>query len=104
MAQSDDRTPNQQLEEEARAVSFRRLEETVRGIAHDLNGALNNLALNVELIDAATAGGSDDAADAASRARSLANLRRAVREIQSIVEQRLLPLGRPGEPGRTLER
>lgn len=62
-------------------------------VAHDINGALNTLALNIELLDRATASGSsaDDETRAAARDRSLAALRRAVVEIQQIVTLRLAP-------------
>ena len=66
----------------------------VRGIAHSINGALNSLALNVELLDRSTAKRVGSEEDELARARYLASLRRAIREIQEIVEQRLGPLGR----------
>lgn len=66
----------------------------VRGIAHSINGALNSLALNVELLDRCTANRVGSEEDELARARYLASLRRAIREIQEIVEQRLGPLGR----------
>ncbi len=71
------------------------IEESLRGIAHDLNGTLNNLALNVELLDRLTAS-PPGPNDEERRARHLANLRRAIGEIQQIVERRLTPLGRKG--------
>lgn len=70
------------------------LEWNLRRVAHDINGALNTLALNIELLDRATAKGgegSDGAGDAA-RQRCLASLRRAVDEIQQIVGRRLVAL------------
>ena len=72
----------------------RGLEGELRRVAHDINGALNTLALNIELLDRATAKGgegSDGAGDAA-RQRCLASLRRAVDEIQQIVGRRLVAL------------
>ena len=76
-----------------------RPEDLVRAIAHDLNGALNTLVLNIELLDASAAGVDGSAAAPAQRARSLAAMRRAVRELQEIVEHRLLPVGREVELG-----
>jgi len=70
----------------------------VRRIAHDLNGALNNLALNVELLVQTSAPEGDAGQDAAGRARYVANLRRAIRAIQEILEQQILPLAEPGGP------
>ena len=78
--------------DEAAAAGSRRA--TVRGIAHSLNGALNTLALNVELLDRSAANRVGTEEDEIARARYLAGLRRAIREIQEIVEQRLSPLGR----------
>ena len=66
----------------------------LHGIAHSINGALNSLALNVELLDRSTAKRVGSEEDELARARYLASLRRAIREIQEIVEQRLGPLGR----------
>jgi hypothetical protein len=66
----------------------------LRRVAHDINGALNTLVLNLELLDRATAT-RDAAAEGArsgARERSLASLRRAVSEIQKIVGGRLLAL------------
>ena len=70
------------------------LRDPVRDIVHGLNGALNNLILNIELLDR-LAGGGDDSE---RRARYLASLRRATREIQEIVERQLLPLAREDRP------
>ncbi len=70
------------------------LRSSVRSIVHGLNGALNNLILNVELLDKMPAGAADAGEEAARRARHLASLRRAVREIQEVVEHQLVPLGR----------
>jgi signal transduction histidine kinase len=80
------------------------LREAVRGIAHDINGVLNNLALSLELLDRATAPEADPEAEAASRLRSLSNARRAIRELQDLVERRILPLGETAapEPGAKL--
>lgn len=72
--------------------------EAVRRIAHDLNGELNNLALNVELLVQTSAPEGGAGQDAASRARYVANLRRAIRAIQDILEQQILPLAQPGGP------
>lgn len=68
-------------------------DRSLQRVAHDINGALNSLALNIELLDRATAFGSaaDDEARAAARERCLAALRRAVAEIQQIVAHRLSP-------------
>lgn len=98
MTGTSDGTEDRRIDGLDRATARLSLEATVRAIAHDLNGALNNVALNVELLDAATASGREAGFDADSRARALANLRRAVREIQGIVECRLLQVGRPEEP------
>lgn len=68
----------------------RELEARLRRVAHDINGALNTLALNVELLDRAAA--AEGGESAAARERCLASLRRAVGEIQRIVRDRLLPL------------
>lgn len=70
------------------------LREPVRDIVHGLNGALNNLILNIELLDKLAGAGDDEV----RRARYLASLRRATREIQQIVERQLLPLGREDGP------
>ena len=75
----------------------------LRRVAHDINGALNTLALNIELLDRATAAGGAapvtpatppafDTARQVARDRSLGSLRRAVGEIQQIVGLRLVPL------------
>jgi signal transduction histidine kinase len=61
-----------------------------RDIVHDLNGALNNMILNIELLDRLAGEGEDGE----RRARSLASLRRATREIQEIVERQIRPLSR----------
>ncbi len=66
------------------------LRDPVRDIVHGINGALNNLILNLELLDKLAGGGDDDE----RRARYLASLRRATREIQEIVERQILPLAR----------
>lgn len=86
--QEDDRRPGMQGGDEAR----RELEARLRRVAHDINGALNTLALNVELLDRAAAADVREDAAQAARDRCLASLRRAVGEIQSIVRDRLLPL------------
>lgn len=70
------------------------LRDPVRNIVHGLNGALNNLSLNIELLDKLAAAGDDEA----RRTRYLASLRRAAREIQEIVERQILPLGRERGP------
>jgi hypothetical protein len=72
------------------------LRDRVREIVHGLNGALNNLILNIELLDRLE----EDGHDEVRRARYLAGLRRATREIQEIAEKQILPLGR-GERPRT---
>ena len=66
----------------------------VRGIAHSINGALNTLALNVELLDRSAANRVGSEEDELARTRYLTSLRRAIGEIQAIVELRLSPLGR----------
>lgn len=98
--QEDDPEPGTQRGDDAR----REFEARLRRVAHDINGALNTLALNVELLDRATAtergtsaAGEEDPAHAA-RERCLASLRRAVGEIQRIVSDRLLPLGADDSP------
>lgn len=70
----------------------------LRRIGHDINGALNTLALNIELLDRATAaaGGAGESPEQAARQRSLEALRRAVAEIQRIVALRLVPLADSG--------
>lgn len=74
------------------------LRKSLRGVAHDINGALNNLALNLELLDRSTAPGST--APEGARERSLASLRRAVDTIGQIVHQRLLPLAKDESSGQ----
>jgi signal transduction histidine kinase len=70
----------------------------LRTVAHDINGALNNISLNLELLDRAAAAG--DGIPEESRQRYMGNLRRAVAKISEIVSSRLVPLARPGsEPG-----
>ena len=98
MAQFDGRTVEERPGEAALATPSAGQREAVRRIAHDLNGALNNLALNIELLVQTSAPEGDAGQDAASRARYVANLHRAIRAIQEIVEQRILPLGHTGEP------
>ncbi|MBP9822940.1 MAG: hypothetical protein KBF21_01835 [Thermoanaerobaculia bacterium] len=66
------------------------LRDPVRHIVHGLNGALNSLSLNIELLEKVAETGDDKE----RRARCLASLRRATREIQQIVERELLPLAR----------
>ena len=66
----------------------------LRAVAHDINGALNTIALNLELLDRAAAAG--DSAPEGSRERYMGNLRRAVATIGQIVSARLLPLDRAG--------
>ncbi len=73
----------------------RDLRKDLRGVAHDINGALNNLALNLELLDRSTAQGA--VAPEGARERYFASLRRAVDKIGEIVSQRLLPLA-GGDP------
>lgn len=98
MTGTSDGTEDRRIDRPDGATPRLSLEATVRAIAHDLNGALNNVVLNVELLDAATASDREAGFDADARARALANLRRAAREIQGIVECRLVQLGRPEEP------
>jgi hypothetical protein len=73
----------------------------LRRIGHDINGALNTLALNIELLDRATAAAdaAGESSGQAARERSLAALRRAVAEIQRIVLLRLAPLADSGPEG-----
>ena len=66
----------------------------LHGIAHSINGALNTLALNVELLDRSAANRVGSEEDELARTRYLTSLRRAIGEIQAIVELRLSPLGR----------
>ncbi len=73
----------------------RDFEARLRSVAHDINGALNTLALNLELLDRATAAARDageEESPEAARERCLASLRRATDQIQRIVSQQLLPL------------
>lgn len=98
MAQSDGRIVEERSGETALATPSASQRETMRGIAHDLNGALNNLALNVELLVQTAAPDEGAGHDAASRARYVANLRRAIRAIQEIIEQQILPIGKTEEP------
>jgi signal transduction histidine kinase len=97
-AQADPKSEAARLEGVERAAYFACLDEIVRGIVHDLNGALNTLSLNVELLDLATAEPGWTGAGAASRARALAKVRGAKREIEAIVALQLLPIGRTAEP------
>lgn len=78
-------------------------QQPMREIVHDLNGALNSLTLHIELLDAATSNARGAAHDPAGRARHFDSLRRAVRQIQAIVEHRLLTLGRDAAPPPPLE-
>lgn len=70
------------------------LGDPVRRIVHELNGALNILTLNIELLAAAQAQGEESGKGGEQQALRLASLRRAVRQIQEIVERELLPLRR----------
>lgn len=82
------------------------LRASFRRVAHDINGVLNTLALNIELLDRSTAGvggGLDGAAEGA-RERCLATLRRAVGEIQQIVAHRLLTIESSGADPAPLDR
>ena len=73
----------------------------LRSVAHDINGALNNISLNLELLDRADrAASGGDGIPEGSRERYMANLRRAVAKISEIVSSRLVPPGRSGSaPG-----
>ncbi len=70
------------------------LRELLSGVAHDLNGALNTLILNIELLDATGAAVEGSDLGAARWKRALAAMRRAAREAHEIVDRRLLPAGR----------
>ena len=94
MSEPEGSTTQERSDPAAGEASFLTIRESLRGIAHDLNGALNTLALNVELLDRSTASRVGSEEDELARARCLARLRRAIGEIQEIVEQRLNPLGR----------
>ena len=94
MTESADSTTQERTDPAAGETPAVAIQKSLRGIAHDLNGALNTLALNVELLDRSKANSVGSEEDELARARYLASLRRAVREIQEIVEQRLSPLGR----------
>lgn len=74
------------------------LGDPVRRIVHGINGALNILTLNIELLAAASAQGEESGKGGEQQVRSLASLRRAVRQIQEIVERDLLPLRRGDRP------
>ncbi len=62
---------------------------TLRELAHDMNGALNNLALNLELLERAMRGEGNPAPECE---RYFANLRRALEQLTQIAGSRLLPL------------
>jgi signal transduction histidine kinase len=66
----------------------------LRAIAHDINGALNTIALNLELLERAA--GAGDSTPEGARERYMGNLRRAVATIGQIVSARLLPHDRSG--------
>ena len=76
----------------------RDVEVQLRRVAHDINGALNTLVLNIELLgrameaDEADPDTGRDASERAARELRLATLRRAAGEIQHIVRERLVPL------------
>ncbi len=96
---ADERAASQQAADGGR----RDFEARLRGVAHDINGALNTLALNLELLDRATATARDAGEEESPevvRERCLASLRRATDQIQRIVSQQLLPLvgGSAGRP------
>lgn len=85
----------------------RDVEVQLRRVAHDINGALNTLVLNVELLgrameaDEADPHPGQETSALAARGRCLATLRRAAGEIQQIVRDRLVPLaGGDSVPGR----
>jgi hypothetical protein len=68
------------------------LHQLTRGLAHDLNGALNSLSLNVELLRLA-AGSSEDAGEREDAERAAAAVGRAVRSMQETIRTQLLPIG-----------
>jgi hypothetical protein len=68
------------------------LHQLTRGLAHDLNGALNSLSLNVELLRLA-AGSSENAGEREDAERAAAAVGRAVRSMQETIRTQLLPIG-----------
>lgn len=60
---------------------------TLRELAHDMNGALNNLALNLELLERAMR---NEGAPAPACERYFANLRRALEQLTRIVGSQLV--------------
>ncbi|MEO7794302.1 MAG: hypothetical protein ABIV06_05960 [Thermoanaerobaculia bacterium] len=72
--------------------------EGLRAVAHEINGALNTIALNLELLERVAMAG-DGAAEGA-RERYMTHARRGVSAISQIVTLKLLPLaGSGGAPG-----
>lgn len=75
---------------QAGAEETRELRASVRKVAHDFNGALNNMVLNLELLERALR--ADGAAPVPGSERCLANLRRALGQLTLITSRRLAPL------------
>ncbi|MEO8275393.1 MAG: hypothetical protein ABI639_04195 [Thermoanaerobaculia bacterium] len=95
LSSADAETATGDLTPESRTLGA--LSSSVRSIAHDINGSLNNLSLNIELLERSSRNSCGTELELASRERSLASLRRAMGQIREVVEQRLLPLGRAPE-------